>query len=379
MFTCSHCDNQLRLPVTYACGHSICSAHKLAACPKGCPDQQPPSSGHDVTLTKILAVISEPEDSLLDHLHAESARQKQTRPESPLIHPFPLLDELSCQICYTLLFQPTTTQCQHTFCLPCLQRSLDHAPTCPLCRAPLPAIAPPQPNAVLLNILTTRFPTQYAARTAALAPPARLSTPLFICQLSFPGLPTFLHFFEPRYRLMLRRALEGPHPHFGMVMRDMDYGTMLDIHSVQSLPDGRSMVETVGTFRFRILERGILDSYDVARIERIDDLPVELNPSPPLASLISHCLAFLNHLHHHSSPWVVQRLSNTYGPPPSHSVALERPAEFSFYVAMILPIDEAEKAKLLPVRSVTMRLAMCVWWIEGLRREWWFGQGCIIL
>lgn len=27
---------------------------------------------------------------------------------------------------------------------------------------------------------------------------ARLDTPIFVCQLSFPGMPTLLHFFEPR-------------------------------------------------------------------------------------------------------------------------------------------------------------------------------------
>lgn len=48
-----------------------------------------------------------------------------------------------------------------------------------------------------------------------------------------------------------------------------EYGTMLEIRSVQMLPDGRSMVETFGTFRFRILERGGLDGYLVGRIERL--------------------------------------------------------------------------------------------------------------
>jgi Lon protease-like protein len=43
---------------------------------------------------------------------------------------------------------------------------------------------------------------------------------------------------------------------------------MLEIRGVQMLPDGRSMVETWGTFRFRILERSSLDGYAVARIER---------------------------------------------------------------------------------------------------------------
>ena len=33
-----------------------------------------------------------------------------------------------------------------------------------------------------------------------------------------------------------------------------EYGTMLEIQSVQMLPDGRSMVEAVGTHRFKLLE-----------------------------------------------------------------------------------------------------------------------------
>lgn len=84
------------------------------------------------------------------------------------------------------------------------------------------------------------------------------------------------HPAQPRYRLMLRRCLASPTPRFGMVMPRQnanttdsnDYGTMLEIRSVQMLSDGRSMVETYGTFRFRILERGSLDGYSVARIER---------------------------------------------------------------------------------------------------------------
>ncbi len=75
---------------------------------------------------------------------------------------------------------------------------------------------------------------------------------------------------------MLRRCLESATPQFGMIMApkpgavstQVDYGTMLEIRSVQMLPDGRSMVETWGSFRFRILERGTLDGYMVGRTER---------------------------------------------------------------------------------------------------------------
>lgn len=296
---------------------------------------------------------------------------------------------------------------------------------------------------------------------------ARLDTPIFVCQLSFPGMPTLLHFFEPKYRLMLRRCLASPWPAFGMIMSSsassssasssnlnggdqIEYGTMLEIRSVQMLPDGRSMVETWGVWRFRVLERGLMDGYVVGRVERIDDIPDEdedeeiagttevppvaeapssrpsalqrltsriaptgtgnsssspsgshshsgtpnvgpssslhiPTPNPLLAlstyHLIDHCTSFLAQLHTSTTPWVVQRLSYTHGPPPPSDPS--DPAfdagTFSFYVGMVLPIDEWEKAKLLPIRSVRMRLKMCVWWIEGLRQNWWFERGCVVL
>lgn len=45
-------------------------------------------------------------------------------------------------------------------------------------------------------------------------------------------------------------------------------------------------------------------------------------------------------------------------------------SEFSFWMGLVLPIGDEEKARLLPVRSVRMRLVMCCWWIEGLRASW---------
>ena len=45
------------------------------------------------------------------------------------------------------------------------------------------------------------FPEPYAERGRVIEQEerhARLDTPIFVCQLSFPGLPAILHFFEPR-------------------------------------------------------------------------------------------------------------------------------------------------------------------------------------
>lgn len=346
-----------------------------------------------------------------------------------------LMTELTCEICFMLFYQPVTAPCQHTFCVKCLQRSLDYSSTCPLCRHELPGFAyfqdHPQ-NKLLLSIILRAFPGHYRERTATIEAEerdSRLDTPIFVCLLSFPGVPTYLHFFEPRYRLMLRRCLETPPHRFGMIMPpragqagQTEYGTMLEIRNVQMLADGRSMVETFGTHRFRVLERGTLDGYVVGRVERIDDFEEELESDSedaelffaqeglgegghvagvassvrlrmsgrgsrgnapaahPVRSrgqtseeLMETCRNFLIQLRAGTAPWVVQRLNNTYGPMP------EDAASFSFWMGLVLPIDEHEKAKLLPIKSPRLRLKLIVHWIEELNSNWWFSSGCVVL
>lgn len=357
-----------------------------------------------------------------------------------------LITELTCEICFMLFYQPVTTPCQHSFCSKCLQRSLDHSMLCPICRVELPGFAyfhEHPHNKVILALLLKAYPESYDTRGQAIVAEerdARLDTPIFVCQLSFPGMPTLLHFFEPRYRLMLRRCLEAPTPTFGMITppraapvaglgvdAGADFGTMLEIRSVQMLPDGRSMVETWGTHRFRILERGSLDGYMIGRVERIDDYedlfddweseieenadssssassssssasghappppppqhllsrimsnlsqpPSPTNPPLSTAALLQTCHTFLEQLRAGTAPWVVQRLNHTYGPQPPD----EDPDAFSFWMGMVLPIDEHEKAKLLPIKSARLRLRMVVGWIEQLNSNWWFSSGCIVI
>jgi Lon protease-like protein len=72
---------------------------------------------------------------------------------------------------------------------------------------------------------------------------------------------------------MLRRCIESNNPRFGMILPlrgdGPEYGTMLEIRSIQTLQDGRSMVETVGSWRFKVLEKGGIDGYTVGRVERL--------------------------------------------------------------------------------------------------------------
>jgi len=237
-----------------------------------------------------------------------------------------------------------------------------------------------------------------------------MDLPIFICALAFPFTPTFLHIFEPRYRLMMRRAQEKE-GRFGMVLPSQApgglylYGTVLEIKSIEVLADGRSMVETVGLHRFKLLKTGSLDGYVVAQIEPIHDIPEneereleqaailrskeaiaeraakiargedggeELKEEQSIEQLMGRCHEFLEVLRTGAAPWLRQKLNDTLGPMP------DSPAEFSYYMAAVIPIYEYEKAKLLPITSARLRLKLLVFWIDQLRGSWWFNRGCIV-
>jgi len=314
-----------------------------------------------------------------------------------------MLPELDCKVCTEIFIDPITTPCGHTFCKSCITRSLDHSDKCPLCRHPLTNYAFFQHhpiNKTIHNLLQSFYTELCKQRQTALEHELyhnMQETPIFVCSLVFPRMPCFIHVFEPRYRLMIRRCLESRQRRFGMVLPDRngqgycDYGTMLEIRSIEFLPDGRSLIETIGSYRFRVIERGMRDGYHVGKIERIDDLDPEeeeelerkaiaraqlnnANPNnprieePTTAELIATAREFIESLRN-GSAWILQRLNSTYGEMP------DNPAGFSFWVATVIPIDPFEKAKLLEIRSVRERLKLINYWINQLRRQWWFARG----
>ena len=49
------------------------------------------------------------------------------------------------------------------------------------------------------------------------------------------------------------------------------FGTMLEIHNVEVLPDGKCIVHAVGGRRFKVLEKSTRDGYNVAKVEWLVD------------------------------------------------------------------------------------------------------------
>jgi ATP-dependent Lon protease len=338
--------------------------------------------------------------------------------------------ELECQVCYALFLDPFTTSCGHTFCRKCIGRVRDHSDLCPVCRRTLAMsgeTATQSPSNILIcKLLTGLCPEALALRVAMDKEAEKhedldLDTSIFVCTLSFPSIPTFLHIFEPRYRLMIRRALESGDRKFGMVLHNptrqpqgalgpvayYQYGTMLEIINMQLLPDGRSVIETVGVSRFRVVKDGELDNYKVGKVERIEDMSIgdeeelevrETSSSPkprpfsaqdhfgappqhlttkeplrpedinsmPTRELFEIGVAFVKKMREQSAPWLHHRVFQAYGECPTD------PALFPWWLASVLPIADAEKYKLLPTASVRERLKMCVGWISGIESQRWY-------
>ncbi|KAF2725045.1 hypothetical protein K431DRAFT_216830 [Polychaeton citri CBS 116435] len=318
-------------------------------------------------------------------------------------------NQVECHVCYQIMLEPVTTYCGHSLCRKCMTRSLDHSLHCPSCRRPLtvpPSLVDYPNNKALVDLLNGLCPDTITARAEALTleelgGEGDLKTPLFVCTLGFPQMPTFLRIFEPRYRLMLRRCLEG-NGEFGMMMYNRygepqgdlgvvhfyRYGIMLRIVQSQLMADGTSLIETRGSYRFRIKAHGTLDGYTIGSVERVEDIPLteeerieaeetSLPSLPENADMSEHLKRmptqrllsigheFITKMRGRSAAWLQQRVLDVHGEPP------EDAALFPYWFASVLPISEDEKYKLLPTTTVRERLKITATWIKRIESQRW--------
>ncbi|KAF5934001.1 hypothetical protein HYC85_030172 [Camellia sinensis] len=161
-------------------------------------------------------------------------------------------DDFDCTLCLKLLYEPVTTPCGHSFCRSCLFQAMDRGNRCPLCRTVL--FISPRTCAIsvtLNNIIEKNFPEEYAERKLeydSLTNSGADLMPLFVMDVVLPCQKFHLNIFEPRYRLMVRRIMEGNH-RMGMVITDPTTGSVADvaceveITECEPLPDGRFFLE----------------------------------------------------------------------------------------------------------------------------------------
>ncbi|XP_031255910.1 LON peptidase N-terminal domain and RING finger protein 3 isoform X1 [Pistacia vera] len=277
-------------------------------------------------------------------------------------------DDFDCTLCLKLLYEPITTPCGHSFCRSCLFQSMDRGNKCPLCRTVL--FISPRTCAIsvtLKNIIEKNFPEEYAERKAEHDSLSNFGVdliPLFVMDVVIPCQKFPLHIFEPRYRLMVRRVMEGNH-RMGMVIIDPTTGSIADfaceveITECEPLPDGRFLLEIESCRRFRILRSWDQDGYRAAEVEWLQDI------NPEGAEARADLQEMTNNAAGYAQLWLrrekeaarqdrrrLEKLLNVEVMMPNP----QDPERFSFWLATLSDRRPSERLELLRIRDTRERL-----------------------
>ena len=183
--------------------------------------------------------------------------------------------------------------------------------------------------------------------------------PLFpLSVVLFPGMQLPLHIFEPRYRLMAARALQGDRC-FGIALlvegREGQAGTVparvgcsAEIVDSTRFPDGRLNLMTVGRRRFQILQMREQDGYLIGTCEWLDDVPEVSGEVADLARRVRGLLGTY-----------LASLARNANLSPRDLDDLDVPSEagaLSMWVAAIITLSNEQKQDLLEMASTRARL-----------------------
>ena len=175
----------------------------------------------------------------------------------------------------------------------------------------------------------------------------------------FPGMQLPLHIFEERYRLMMRRCLEGDRC-FGVALiiegQEGEGGTVpastgcsCEILETTTLPDGRINLMAHGRRRFRILTMREEDHYLVGTVEWLDDEPAGDRAEESALKVKTLLKGYLASLAHNTE---------------LTSLGLDEleipddPYSLSMWVAALIAIPNEQKQQLLVLGTTEERLDM---------------------
>jgi hypothetical protein len=138
---------------------------------------------------------------------------------------------------------------------------MDYGNRCPSCRCVLFITESKLAvNVTLKSILEKHFAQEYEARTEEEKAKevdegtGKAIIPLFVMDVVLPLQRMALNIFEPRYRLLIRRAMSGSRT-FGMIGLDrggniLKVGCEVQIEECNCLPDGRFEIVSLSFFNY---------------------------------------------------------------------------------------------------------------------------------
>ncbi len=175
----------------------------------------------------------------------------------------------------------------------------------------------------------------------------------------FPDMLMPLHIFEPRYRLLVQRAIDQSTP-FGIVLIcegeevgppaiPHRVGTLAEIVAHAALPDGRSLITVRGGRRFAVESvASDREPYLVGSVRYLDDSPEET--SRALADSVAEAYA----------DYVVGVVAATAGArrevPVVDEIQGGSPCDVSYRIAAGLAVEDDERQMLLETMTARERL-----------------------
>lgn len=280
-------------------------------------------------------------------------------------------EDLDCTLCLKLLYKPITTPCGHSFCRACLLQAMDHRNKCPICRTVLFVSPKTYPVSVTLNdLIQHNFPEEHKERKAEMDEVTLGGNeilPLFVMNVVLPHEKMQLNIFEPRYRLMVRRIMEG-NRRMGMVGIDPQTGSLADIGceveicECQPLADGRFYLEVEGRRRCTIVRAWEQDGYRIAQVQWLQDVT-----HPQGSPEHEQTIALVKDAAKLAESWISQAQSAARTDRRGRLAELMSRAEgmpdttdaegFSFWFGNLLDMRSAERLKLLRLTDTRERLA----------------------
>ena len=172
----------------------------------------------------------------------------------------------------------------------------------------------------------------------------------------FPYALLPLHVFEPRYRLMMRRVLDGDRE-FGVVLIErgsevgggdirFDVGTVARVVQAAELPDGRFALATVGVRRVRVRRWLEDDPYPRADVVALADRPAVARD----AAARERVVALLRQVTE-----LARRIDSRVSAPPALDAD---PLRASYEAAAAAPIGPLDAQRLLEADGADGRLRM---------------------
>lgn len=368
----------------------------------------------NTTTAQKLSCIPRPNSRfkhLLDRiqLESDSSRTQVARVQQQLNVHAALVDvsDFECVLCYRTLWKPVVTPCGHTYCLVCLDRCLDYSTHCPLCKFSFATddYSMQCVRSTLARQYVTRFietamqrfvPDAYRKRQRQEIEREPF-VPIFVCTTAFPYVSCPLFVYEARYRLMIRRAIDGGDRQFGIVQSAngsgsgavngtaaaaaattnttttntadehhhhhnknySDFGTMLSIRDCVLMANGRSILSTVGGRRFRVMKRGERDGYSTAKVQYIYDEPVRKGRLQHVSDL--HANVFLKAVIWYNSlpESTKEEIVKSFGAMPllegSWETVPDGPA-WAWYIIALLPLGQPLKVRALDTELLAFGL-----------------------